>query len=85
MLAIRSYMNVYTTDDITVTVDALAHYIVPEEEERRIAHPRAHLELNITDDRALMCPALPPSIGDKQGMGEVAYGQIHGVYFSLVH
>jgi hypothetical protein len=74
-------INVCTTDDFTMFVDALVYYIDPENEETKIAYPCSLLDRNVTDGRAMMCSFLTLSIGNNQGMGDVEYEKIYDFCF----
>ncbi len=44
-------------------------------------YPDALSDRSVTDGRAMMTSALPPSIGHNQGTGDVGYGKICGLCF----
>jgi ribulose-bisphosphate carboxylase large chain len=65
-------VNVFTSDDFAKSVDALVYFIDPENDEMKIAYPTMLFVRNITDGRAMMFSVLTLSIGNIQGIGDVA-------------
>ena len=64
-------MSVCTADGFTKCVGALVYYIDPGNEECKIAYPNLLFDRNIIGGRGVMCSVLSPSIGSKQGRGDV--------------
>ncbi len=73
-------VNVSTTDDHTLSVDALVYEIDPARELMKIAYPVALFDRNITDGRAMLASFLTLCIGNNQGMGDVEYAKMHDFY-----
>ena len=73
-------VSVSTTDDFTQSVDALVYYINPETEDMRIAYPLELFDRNITDGRAMIVSFLTLSIGNNQGMGDIAHAKMHDFF-----
>ncbi|WP_241085818.1 ribulose-bisphosphate carboxylase [Candidatus Vondammii sp. HM_W22] len=69
-------VEVSTTDDFTKGVDALVYYIDEATEDMRIAYPMELFDRNITDGRMMLVSFLTLAIGNNQGMGDIAYGQM---------
>jgi len=69
-------VEVSTTDDFTKGVDALVYYIDEATEDMRIAYPLELFDRNITDGRMMLVSFLTMAIGNNQGMGDIAYGQM---------
>ncbi|CEL96598.1 unnamed protein product [Vitrella brassicaformis CCMP3155] len=74
-------VNVCTTDDHTISVDAVAYELDEENELMKIAYPVKLFDRNITDGRAMLCSILTLVIGNNQGMGDVEYGKIMDIWF----
>jgi len=76
-------VEVVTTDAFTRGVDALV-YAVEETGQGdylvKIAYPTALFDRNITDGRAMIASFLTLTIGNNQGMGDVAYAKMHDFY-----
>ncbi len=70
-------VEVSTTDDFTRGVDALVYEIDEAKELTKIAYPVALFDRNITDGRAMLASFLTLTIGNNQGMGDVAYAKMH--------
>ncbi len=73
-------VEVCTTDDFTLGVDALVYFIDPARELMKIAYPIELIDRNITDGRAMIASFLTLSIGNNQGMGDVEYAKMHDFY-----
>jgi len=73
-------VEVCTTDDFTLGVDALVYFIDPAKELMKIAYPIELIDRNITDGRAMIASFLTLSIGNNQGMGDVEYAKMHDFY-----
>ncbi|NOZ11532.1 MAG: ribulose-bisphosphate carboxylase [Gammaproteobacteria bacterium] len=69
-------VEVCTTDDFTKGVDALVYYIDEATEDMRIAYPLDLFDRNITDGRLMLVSFLTLCIGNNQGMGDIAHGQM---------
>ncbi|NCO86218.1 MAG: ribulose-bisphosphate carboxylase [Rhodobacterales bacterium] len=66
-----------TTDDFTRGVDALVYEIDEERELMKIAFPVDLFDRNIIDGRAMIASFLTLTIGNNQGMGDVAHAKMH--------
>ena len=73
-------VDVCTTDDFTRGVDALVYYIDETKEEMRIAFPLDLFDRNITDGRMMMVSFLTLTVGNNQGMGDIAYAKMIDFY-----
>jgi ribulose-bisphosphate carboxylase large chain len=73
-------VEVATTDDFTKGVDALVYYADEQSEEVRIAYPLDLFDRNITDGRMMMVSFLTLTIGNNQGMGDIAYAKMFDFY-----
>jgi ribulose-bisphosphate carboxylase large chain len=73
-------VEVSTTDDFTRGVDALVYEIDEARELTKIAYPIELFDRNITDGRAMLASFLTLTIGNNQGMGDVAYAKMHDFY-----
>lgn len=73
-------VEVCTTDDFTKGVDALVYHIDEATEEMRIAYPIDLFDRNITDGRMMLVSFLTLTIGNNQGMGDVAYAKMYDFY-----
>ena len=71
---------VSTTDDFTKQFDALVYYANEEDEEIRIAYPLGLFDRNIRDGRMMMVSFLTLTIGNNQGMGDIAYAKMYDFY-----
>ena len=69
-------VEVSTTDDFTKGVDALVYHIDEASEDMRIAYPLELFDRNVTDGRMMIVSFLTMAIGNNQGMGDIAYGQM---------
>ncbi len=69
-------VEVCTTDDFTKGVDALVYHIDEANEDMRIAYPLELFDRNITDGRMMIVSFLTMAIGNNQGMGDIAHGQM---------
>jgi len=69
-------VEVCTTDDFTKGVDALVYHIDEATEDMRIAYPIELFDRNITDGRMMLVSFLTLVIGNNQGMGDIAHGQM---------
>ena len=74
-------VSVSTTDDFTMSVDAMVYEIDPAKEIMKIAYPVALFDINITDGCAMIASFLTLTIGNNQGMGDVEYAKMHDFYF----
>ncbi len=73
-------VEVSTTDDFTKTVDALVYQVDEATEEMRIAYPLALFDRNIIDGRMMMVSFLTLTIGNNQGMGDIAHSKMYDFY-----
>ncbi|WP_293645105.1 ribulose-bisphosphate carboxylase [Thiolapillus sp.] len=73
-------VEVSTTDDFTKGVDALVYHIDEAAEDMRIAYPMELFDRNVTDGRMMLVSFLTLVIGNNQGMGDIAYGQMIDFY-----
>ncbi len=73
-------VEVSTTDDFTRGVDALVYEIDEEKEIMKIAYPVELFDRNMIDGRAMLASFLTLTIGNNQGMGDVAYAKMHDFY-----
>jgi len=73
-------VEVSTTDDFTKGVDALVYHIDEATEDMRIAYPMELFDRNVTDGRMMLVSFLTLVIGNNQGMGDIAYGQMIDFY-----
>ena len=71
---------VSTTDDFTKQFDALVYYANEEDEEIRIAYPLGLFDRNIRDGRMMMVSFLTLTIGNNQGMGDIAHAKMYDFY-----
>ena len=71
---------VSTTDDFTKQFDALVYYANEQDEEIRIAYPLGLFDRNIRDGRMMMVSFLTLTIGNNQGMGDIAYAKMYDFY-----
>ncbi|HHJ15425.1 MAG TPA: ribulose-bisphosphate carboxylase [Gammaproteobacteria bacterium] len=73
-------VEVCTTDDFTKGVDALVYHIDEATEDMRIAYPIELFDRNVTDGRMMLVSFLTLVIGNNQGMGDIAHGQMIDFY-----
>jgi ribulose-bisphosphate carboxylase large chain len=73
-------VEVSTTDDFTRGVDALVYQIDEAKELMKIAYPVDLFDRNITDGRAMLVSFLTLTIGNNQGMGDIAYAKMVDFY-----
>ena len=73
-------VEVSTTDDFTKGVDALVYHIDEASEDMRIAYPLELFDRNLTDGRMMMVSFLTLTIGNNQGMGDIAYAKMIDFY-----
>jgi ribulose-bisphosphate carboxylase large chain len=76
-------VEVVTTDDFTRSVDALVYAVEPHGDGEflmKIAYPVELFDRNIRDGRAMLASFLTLTIGNNQGMGDVAYSKMHDFY-----
>ena len=73
-------VEVSTTDDFTKGVDALVYHIDEETEDMRIAYPLELFDRNVTDGRMMLVSFLTLTIGNNQGMGDVAHAKMIDFY-----
>lgn len=71
---------VATTDNFTRGVDALVYHIDEATEEMRIAYPLDLFDRNIIDGRMMMVSFLTLTIGNNQGMGDIAHAKMYDFY-----
>jgi len=69
-------VEVSTTDDFTKGVDALVYHIDEATEDMRIAYPLELFDRNVIDGRFMMVSFLTLTIGNNQGMGDIAYAKM---------
>lgn len=73
-------VSVSTTDDHTLSVDAIVYEVDPQKEEMKIAYPLRLFDRNIRDGRAMIVSFLTLAIGNNQGMGDIAYAKMYDFY-----
>jgi len=73
-------VEVSTTDDFTRGVDAIVYEIDEAREIMKIAYPVDLFDRNVIDGRAMLASFLTLTIGNNQGMGDVAYAKMHDFY-----
>ena len=73
-------VEVSTTDDFTKGVDALVYEIDEAKGIMKIAYPNELFDRNVIDGRAMMVSFLTLTIGNNQGMGDVACAQMFDFY-----
>jgi ribulose-bisphosphate carboxylase large chain len=73
-------VEVSTTDEFTKGVDALVYYIDEAKEDMRIAYPLELFDRNVLDGRFMMVSFLTLTIGNNQGMGDIAYAKMIDFY-----
>ncbi len=69
-------VSVSTTDAFTKGVDALVYHIDEASEDLRIAYPLELFDRNITDGRMMLVSFLTLTIGNNQGMGDIAHAKM---------
>ncbi len=69
-------VEVSTTDDFTKGVDALVYHADEASEDMRIAYPLDLFDRNVTDGRMMMVSFLTLTIGNNQGMGDIAHAKM---------
>jgi ribulose-bisphosphate carboxylase large chain len=73
-------VEVSTTDDYTKNFDAIVYQIDEATEEMRIAYPIDLFDRNMTDGRMMLVSFLTLTIGNNQGMGDIAHAQMYDFY-----
>lgn len=73
-------VEVSTTDDFTKGVDALVYHIDEATEDMRIAYPLELFDRNVLDGRMMMVSFLTLTIGNNQGMGDIAHAKMIDFY-----
>ncbi len=73
-------VEVSTTDDFTRGVDALVYHIDEATEEMRIAYPLELFDRNIIDGRMMIVSFLTLTVGNNQGMGDIAYAKMYDFF-----
>ncbi len=73
-------VDVSTTDDFTLGVDALVYEIDEDRELMKIAYPLELFDRNIIDNKSMIASFLTLTIGNNQGMGDVEYGKMFDFY-----
>jgi len=73
-------VEVSTTDDFTKGVDALVYHIDEATEDMRIAYPIELFDRNVIDGRMMLVSFLTLTIGNNQGMGDIAYAKMIDFY-----
>jgi len=73
-------VEVSTTDEFTKGVDALVYEIDEANEIMKIAYPVDLFDRNIIDGRAMLVSFLTLTIGNNQGMGDIAYAKMLDFY-----
>ena len=73
-------VTVCTTDDYTLSVDALVYEADEKNELIKLAYPMALIDRNITDQKAMVVSFLTLAIGNNQGMGDVEYAKMEDFY-----
>ncbi|WP_461413598.1 ribulose-bisphosphate carboxylase [Gemmatimonas sp.] len=69
-------VEVVTTDDFTRGVDALVYHADEATGDLRIAYPLELFDRNMTDGRMMMVSFLTLSVGNNQGMGDIAHAKL---------
>ncbi len=73
-------VKVSTTDSFTESIDAIVYEIDPANEVMKIAYPIQLFDRNIRDGRAMIVSFLTLTIGNNQGMGDIAHAKMHDFY-----
>ena len=73
-------VEVSTTDDFTKGVDALVYHVDEATEDLRIAYPLDLFDRNVTDGRFMLVSFLTLTIGNNQGMGDIAHAKMIDFY-----
>ncbi|MBL7013872.1 MAG: ribulose-bisphosphate carboxylase [Candidatus Marinimicrobia bacterium] len=73
-------VEICTTDDFTLGVDALVYEVDEEKELMKIAYPNELFDRNITDQKTMVASFLTLTIGNNQGMGDVEYAKMIDFY-----
>ncbi len=73
-------VEVSTTDDFTKQFDAIVYLADEETEEVRIAYPLGLFDRNVIDGRMMMVSFLTLTIGNNQGMGDIAHAKMYDFY-----
>lgn len=73
-------VEVSTTDDFTKQFDAIVYLADEETEEVRIAYPLGLFDRNVIDGRMMMVYFLTLTIGNNQGMGDIAHAKMYDFY-----
>lgn len=73
-------VKVSTTDDFTQSIDALVYEIDPANQVMKIAYPIELFDRNIRDGRAMIVSFLTLTIGNNQGMGDIAHAKMFDFY-----
>jgi len=63
-------VNVSTTDDFTMGLDAICYFVDEEKELMKVAFPIDLFDRNITDGRAMVVSLMTCMIGNNQAMGK---------------
>lgn len=73
-------VEVSTTDDFTKQFDAIVYLADEETGEVRIAYPLGLFDRNVIDGRMMMVSFLTLTIGNNQGMGDIAHAKMYDFY-----
>ena len=73
-------VEVSTTDDFTKQFDAIVYLADEATEEVRIAYPLGLFDRNVIDGRMMMVSFLTLTIGNNQGMGDIAHAKMYDFY-----
>jgi len=73
-------VEVGTTDDFTRAVDALVYEADPASGIMKLAFPIALFDRNITDGKAILSSFLTLTVGNNQGMGDIAHAKLLDFY-----
>ncbi len=73
-------VQVSTTDDFTIGLDAICYFIDEEKELMKIAYPIDLFDRNIIDGRAMVVSMMTLMVGNNQGMGDVEYAKLLDFY-----
>ncbi len=73
-------VEVSTTDDFTKGVDALVYHVDEAAQDMRIAYPLDLFDRNIIDGRMMLASFLTLTIGNNQGMGDIAHAKMYDFY-----
>lgn len=73
-------VEISTTDEFTLGMDALVYKADEKRELMKIAYPIELFDRNITDQKTMVASFLTLTIGNNQGMGDVEYAKMVDFY-----